>query len=87
MESTQFPSNEQNHYHCQSILILTVGQHALLHWETLFVVSSGNAEHVSLPFVSEMVGFYFSADALLVEHTQFVVIDHFKCFLGSRGRE
>lgn len=64
--------------------VLTVGQDALFHRETLFVVSAGHAEDVALPLISQMIGFNLSADALVVEHSQFVVIDHFKGFLGSR---
>lgn len=62
--------------------ILTVGEDALLHGEALFVVSAGNAEDVALPFVTEMVSFDFSAHTFLVEHSQNVVIDHLKGFLG-----
>lgn len=32
--------------------ILTVGQDALFHWETLFVISASNTENVSFPFVA-----------------------------------
>lgn len=62
--------------------ILTVGEDALLHWEALFVVSASDAEDVALPFFTEMVSFDFSAHTLFVEHSQDMVIDHLKGFLG-----
>lgn len=31
---------------------LTVCENTLFHWETLFVISTGNAEDVSLPFIT-----------------------------------
>lgn len=65
--------------------ILTVGQDTLFHWETLFVVSTSDAENVSLPFVTEMIGLNLSAHSLLVEHTEFQVIDDFEEFLRSRS--
>lgn len=61
---------------------LTVGEDALLHWEALFVVSASDAEDVAFPFITEMVSFDFSAHTLFVEHSQNMVIDHLKGFLG-----
>lgn len=64
------------------VRILTVGQDALLHGETLLVVSSGNLEDVSLPFVSEMVSGDFGAHTLVVEVTQLVVVHDLEGLLG-----
>lgn len=66
--------------------ILTVGQDTLFHGETLFIVSTSNAENVSLPFVTEMIGLDLSAHSLLVEHTEFQVIDDLEQFLCTRSR-
>lgn len=66
MNRLKFPSNVQN----ISILaasILTVGQDALFHGETLFVISASDAKEVSFPFIAELVGFNFSTDAFLIE--------------------
>ena len=45
------------------------GHDALLHGETLLVVSAGDAKDVSLPFVTQAFGANFLAHALLVEWT------------------
>ena len=76
------PSNEQKRN--ALLMILTVGQDTLLHWETLLVVSASNFENVALPLITKMVGFDFSAHALLVEQSQLVVIVDLKSFLSSR---
>ena len=41
----------------------------LLHWETLLVVSAGDAEKVALPFVAERVSWNFLCDFLVVKDT------------------
>ena len=41
----------------------------LLHWETLLVVSAGDAENVALPFVAERVSWNFLCDFLVVKDT------------------
>lgn len=66
-EPHSFPQMNRIIATLSSVLILTVGQDTLLHGETLLVVSSSNAKDVSLPFVTEMVGFDLSAHALLIE--------------------
>lgn len=73
---TEHSAGFHNHW------ILTVGEDALLHWEALFVVSAGDAEDVAFPFVTEMVSFDFSSHTFFVEHSQDMVIDHLKGFLG-----
>lgn len=65
-------------------ILLTVGQDSLFHGETLFVVSTSDTEKISFPFITQMVGIDFSAHTLFIEHTQFVVIDHFESLLSSR---
>lgn len=62
--------------------ILTVGQDALLHGETLLVVSTGNLEDVALPFITEMVSGDFGAHTLVVEVTQLVVVHDLEGLLG-----
>lgn len=48
----------------------TVGKEdTLLHGETLLVVTAGNTENVTFPFVTEGVGGDFLSDPLLVEDT------------------
>lgn len=66
-------------------MVRTVGQDTLLHGETLFVVSSSDAEEVSLPLISEQIGLNFSAHALLVEDAQLVLIVYLEQLLGSRS--
>jgi hypothetical protein len=44
-------------------------QNALLHGKTLFVVSTGDAENVALPFVAKSVAWDFLGDLLVVEDT------------------
>ena len=41
----------------------------LLHWETLLIVSTGDAEDVALEFVADRVARYFLCNALVVENT------------------
>lgn len=59
-------------------------QNALLHGETLFVVSSGNLDDVAGPFVSQWRGINFGAHSLLVEDAKFVFIDDLEKLLRSR---
>ena len=47
----------------------SLGQHTLFHGETLFVVSSGDTEDISIPFFTQSRGIYFSAHALFVKWT------------------
>jgi hypothetical protein len=50
----------------------TVGEeNTLLHWETLFVVTAGDAEDVPFPFVAENVPGNFLRDPLVVEDAAF----------------
>lgn len=67
--------------------ILTVGEDALLHGEALLVVATSDAEDVSLPLISQMIGLDLSSHTLVIEESQLVIIDHLKCFLGSRRGE
>ena len=46
-----------------------VGEDSLLHGETLLVVSTGDAENVALPLVTQRVSTDLLAHALLVEGT------------------
>lgn len=61
-----------------------MAQDTLFHGETLFVVTSGNAEHVAFPFITKDIGFDNLAHTFLVEHTQFVFINNFEELLTSR---
>lgn len=54
--------------------MLTVGQYTLFHWETLLVVSSGNANNVALPFIAQRVRLHLGAHTLLVEHPELVLV-------------
>jgi len=65
----------------------SLGHDTLLHGESLLVVSSGDAEDITLPFVTQGVGGDLSAHALLVEWTNLVFIVDFEQFLASRRRE
>lgn len=64
---------------------LTVCEDTLLHGETLLVVSSSDADDVSLPLITKKIGFDLSSHALLIEHTKLVVIHNFDELLGPRG--
>lgn len=64
---------------------LTVCQDSLFHWETLFVVAAGNAQHVALPFVTQLIGLNLSAHTLLVEDAQLMFVDDLEQFLVSRS--
>jgi len=59
----------------------TVGhKHALLHWEALLVVATGDAEDVALPLVTERVGWDLSAHLIRGQYT------HPRTRIDFRGR-
>lgn len=62
-----------------------VQEDTLHHGETLFVVSTGDLEDVALPLVSENVSINFLGDALVVEGTQFALIDDLDQLLTTSG--
>jgi len=64
-----------------------VGQHTLLHGESLLVVTPGDAENVTLELVPESVGGDLSAHALLVKGTDLVLIVDLNQLLAAGGWE
>merc|ERR1740128_287962 len=63
-----------------------VGEHSLLHGETLLVVSTGNPQNVSLELFSECIGIDLLAHPLLVERTNLQLIVDLDEFLAPGGR-
>jgi len=64
----------------------TVGQHTLHHGETLFVVSTTDAEHVALPLVAERVSWHFLRHLLVEKDAEFAIILDFDQLLAARSR-
>ena len=64
----------------------SVGQDALLHGETLLVVTAGNSEDVALPFVTQRIAFDLLAHAFVIEGTNFVFIVKVEELLAASGR-
>lgn len=62
---------------------LTVCENTLFHWEALFVIATGNAQNETFPFITQQIGWNFSAHTLLVEDAKFVFIHNFKELLSS----
>ena len=60
-------------------------QNTLLHGETLLVVTTGDLEDVALELVTNRVTLDLLAHALLVEHTQLVVVINLDTLLGTVG--
>jgi len=61
----------------------SVGQEdTLLHWETLLVISTGDAEDVAFPFVANRVGRNLLGHFLVVEDTVSFLIVEIEEFLG-----
>lgn len=58
-------------------------QDSLLHGETLLVVTSSDLEDVSLPLITKRVALDLLAHALLVEHTNTVLVVDFNQLLGA----
>jgi hypothetical protein len=63
-----------------------VGEYTLTHGESLFVISSRDAEHVSLEFFAEGGSLYFLGNTAIVEVLELDFIFEFDDFLKSRGR-
>jgi len=63
-----------------------VGQHSLHHGETLFVVSTTDAEHVALPLVAERISWDFLRHLLVEEDAEFAIIFDLDQLLASGGR-
>merc|ERR1719443_712638 len=63
-----------------------VGQHTLLHGESLLVVASSDAENVALELISESVALNLSAHPLLVERTNLELIVDLDELLAAGGR-
>ena len=59
----------------------------LLHWETLFVVTTGNLEDVSLEFFSDRVSWNLSAHSLVHEDTELALVFDIDELLAAIGRE
>lgn len=65
----------------------TVGQeNTLLHRETLLVVTTADAENVTLPLVTKRVDLDILGHALVVEATHETLVQELKRLLRSRGR-
>ena len=61
----------------------TVGdENTLLHGETLLVVTTGNSENVTLPFIAQRVARNFLRDPLVVEDTESLFVIDVEEFLG-----
>jgi len=63
-----------------------VGQHTLHHGETLLVVSTADAENVTLPLVAERVARDFLRHLLVEENAEFTIILDLDQLLASRSR-
>lgn len=64
----------------------SIGEDALLHGKALLVVTTGNAENVSLPFVSNGIAFNLLAHAFVIKDAEFVFIVNVDEFLAASGR-
>merc|ERR1719219_197930 len=62
-------------------------EHSLLHWETLLVVSTGDAQLIALELISKGVTIDLLAHPLLVEGAHFQFIVDFDQFLAASGRK
>lgn len=60
-----------------------VGQNALLHGKTLFVIPATDSDHIALPLFTQSIGGYFCGHALLVERPKLALIVHFDEFLAA----
>merc|ERR1740129_1383025 len=69
----------------QKQLHATVGQDALLHWESLFVISSGDTEYVTFELVAERVGGDLGAHTLLAERADLVLVIDLDQLLAASG--
>lgn len=58
-------------------------KNALFHWESLFVVSTSDAQNIAFPLITEQIGWDFGAHTLFVENTQLVLIVDFEELLSS----
>merc|ERR1712111_12821 len=65
----------------------SLGKDTLLHRKSLLVVSAGDAENISFPFISKGSGVNLLTHALLVEGTYFNFIVDFKEFLTPSSWE
>lgn len=63
-----------------------VREDTLLHWESLSVVSTSNAEDVSLELITERISWDFMRDALLVEGAHLQLIVDLNGFLSPMTR-
>ena len=63
-----------------------VGQNTLLHWEALLVITTRDSDNVSLPCVTESIGWHFSGDSLVVERPEQKLIVDVERLLGPGGR-
>lgn len=64
-----------------------MGQNALLHGETLFVIPTADPDHVTLPLFPESIRGYFCGHALLIERPQLALVIYLNEFLAAGGRE
>jgi len=64
----------------------TVLEHTLLHTETLFVLTTGDSQHVALELFAKAVGGHLVRDSLLEHVADFVLIVDFDGFLLASGR-
>jgi len=61
-----------------------VGNHALLHRETLLVAAPGDLEHVPLELVAQRLARHLSREPLVVELTQLGLVIHLQLLLAPR---
>jgi len=64
-----------------------VGKDTLFHGESLLVVSSSNAQTVTLPFITKLISSYLSSNTFVVEDAELALIVLLDQLLAARCRE
>jgi len=63
-----------------------VGEHTLLHGETLLIVTTGDTEDVSLEVITQVITLNFLGHTLVVQMSEFTVVIDFDELLATRRR-
>jgi len=64
-----------------------VGKDTLLHGESLLVITSSNAQTVTLPFITKLISSYLSSNTFVVEDAELALIVLLDQLLAARCRE
>jgi hypothetical protein len=64
-----------------------MGQNALLHGKTLFVIPTIDPDYITLSLFTNSIISYFCGHGLLIEHTKLAIVIYFNEFLTASGGE